>query len=269
MITLSQIRLNGTKMMKTALVLAVMLSPPAAAFAARPLITDDAGTLGKGVFQVELGFEMSDHRTDDDGVLTREDASSATTTLSYGILDNLDVLLGMPYEKTKIREDGETVHNEDGIADLTLEAKWRFFEKDGFALAFKPGVSFPTGDDNKGFGTGRMTYGALFIAAKDIGPVSFHLNAGYKRNENKTNERKDMWGGDLAGVVTVAKPLKLLANVGMKTNTDRTVATDPAFLLGGLVYSITDKIDLDLGYKRGLNKAEADNAYIAGLTMKF
>lgn len=192
MITLSQIRLKGTKMMKTALVLAVMLSPPAAAFAAHPLITDDAGTVGKGTFQVELGFEMSDHRTDDDGVVTREDASCGTTTLSYGLLENLDVLLGMPYEKTKI-----------------------------------------------------------------------------KRNENETDERKDMWGGDLAGVVTVAKPLKLLANVGMKTNTGRTVATDPAFLLGGLIYSITDKIDLDLGYKRGLNKAEADNAYIVGLTMKF
>ena len=242
---------------------------PAAVFAARPLITDDAGTVGKGTFQVELGFEVSGHRADDDGVVTKKDASSATSTLSYGILDNLDVLLGVPYQKTKMREDGETVYDEDGIADLTLEAKWRFFEKDGFALALRPGVSFPTGDHNKGLGTGRMTCGALFIATKDIGPVSFHLNAGYKRNENKTDERKDIWGGDLAGVVTVAKPLKLVVNVGMKTNTDRMAATDPAFFLGGLIYSITDKIDLDLGYKRGLNKAEADNSYIVGLTMKF
>jgi hypothetical protein len=74
-------------------------------------------------------------------------------------------------------------------------------------------------------------------------------------------------GGDIAAVVTVAKPLKLVANVGTKTNTDRTAATDPAFFLGGLIYSIRDKIDLDLGYKRGLNKAEADNTYIGGLTI--
>lgn len=269
MITLSQIGLSRAKMLKVALVLAMVISLPPAAFAARPLITDDAGTLGKGAFQVELGFEMSDHRTDDDGVVTREDASSASTTLSYGILDNLDVLLGMPYEKMKIREDGDTIHNEDGITDMTLEAKWRFFEKDGFAMALKPGVSFPTGNHNKGFGTGRMTYGALFIATKDIGPVSFHLNAGYKRNENKTDDRKDIWGADLAGVVTVAKPFKLVANVGMKTNTDRQASTDPAFFLGGLIYSITDKIDLDLGYKRGLNKAEADNTYIGGLMIRF
>lgn len=269
MIRMSQIRLKSTNMIKAALVLAMVLSLPVATFAARPLITDDAGTLGKGAFQVELGFETSDHRTDDDGVVTKEDASSTSATLSYGILDNLDVLLGMPYEWSRVREDGDTIRNEDGIADLTLEAKWRFFEKDGFAMALKPGVSFPTGNHNRGFGTGRMTYGALFIATQDIGPVSLHLNAGYRRNENDTDERKDIWGGDLAAVVTVAKPLKLVANVGTKTNTDRTAATDPAFFLGGLIYSITDKIDLDLGYKRGLNKAEADNTYIGGLTIKF
>jgi hypothetical protein len=79
MVTLSQIRLSR-KMIKIVLVLAMVVSLPVAAFAARPLITDDAGTLGKGAFQVELGFETSDHRTEDDGVVTKEDASSASTT---------------------------------------------------------------------------------------------------------------------------------------------------------------------------------------------
>ncbi|HNT43106.1 MAG TPA: transporter [Syntrophorhabdaceae bacterium] len=269
MAPLSRSRSSSIQMVKAVLVLAMIIALPAVGFAARPLLTDDAGTLGKGGFQVELGFETSDHRTDDDGVVTREDASSTSATLSYGILDNLDVLLGMPYEWSKVREDGDTIRNSDGIADLTLEAKWRFFEKGGFAMALKPGVSFATGDHKRGFGTGRTTYGALFIATQDIGPVSLHLNAGYRRNENDTDERKDIWGGDFAAVVTVAKPLKLVANVGTKTSTDRTAATDPAFFLGGLIYSITDKIDLDLGYKRGLNKAEPDNAYIGGLTIRF
>ena len=102
---------GSARIIGPAIVFMLIVLLPAAAFAARPLITDDAGTVGKGTFQVELGFEMSDHRTDDDGVVTREDAFSATTTLSYGLLDNLDVLLGMPYEKMKLRDDGETVHN--------------------------------------------------------------------------------------------------------------------------------------------------------------
>ncbi|HOW54987.1 MAG TPA: transporter [Syntrophorhabdaceae bacterium] len=251
------------------IVLILWLLFPAAAFAARPLITDDTGTLGKGKFQVELGFEASDHRTDDEGAVTREYGTSVTTTVSYGLLDNLDILLGAPWEKTRIREDGETVHNENGFADVTLEAKWRFFEKEGFSLALKPGVSFPTGNDKKGLGTGRVTYGMIFIATKEMEPFTFNLNAGYRRNENDTDERKDIWGADLAGEVRVFKPLKLVANVGIVTNTDRESSVAPSFFLGGLIYSVTDNIDIDLGYKRGLNKAEPDNTYIGGVTIKF
>ncbi|OPY79172.1 MAG: hypothetical protein A4E64_00507 [Syntrophorhabdus sp. PtaU1.Bin058] len=242
---------------------------PAPAFAARPLITDDAGTLGKGGFQVESGIEVSDHRQDFDDVATKEYGTSWNTTVSYGLTDNIDIVLGLPYEKAKVEEDDVTVHDEDGLTDVTLEVKWRFLEKDGFALALKPGLSFPTGNDKKGLGTGRMTYGMVFIATKELEPFAFHLNAGYKRNENRVDERKDIWGADLAGEVEILKSLKLVANVGMVTNTDRESSTAPAFALGGLIYSITENIDIDLGYKRGLNRAEADNTYIGGLTIKF
>ena len=247
----------------------IIFEIPTVSFAARPLITDDAGTLGKGRFQVESGIAVSDHRQDYDGVATKEYGTSSDTTFSYGLADNIDIVLGLPYEKTKVKEDDVTVHDENGLADVGMEVKWRFLEKDGLALALKPGLSFPTGNDKKCLGTGRMTYGMLFIATKELEPFAFHLNAGYKRNENRTDERKDIWGADLAGEVSVLKPLKLVANAGIVTNTDRGSSTAPAFALVGLIYSITENIDIDLGYKRGLNKAEADNTYIGGLTIKF
>jgi len=252
-----------------AVIVVIVCLLPVGVFAARPLITDDAGTLGKGGFQIESGIAVSDHRRDYDDVVTKEYGTSLDTTISYGLTDNIDIVLGLPYEKTKVKEDDVTVHDEDGFADVALEVKWRVLEKDGFALALKPGLSFPTGNDKKGLGTGRMTYGMIFIATKELEPFAFHLNAGYRRNENRTNERKDIWGADLAGEVSVLKSLKLVANVGIVTNTDRDSSTAPAFALGGLIYSITENIDIDLGYKRGLNKAEADNTYIGGLTIKF
>lgn len=242
---------------------------PVVAFAARPLITDDAGTLGKGGFQIESGIEVSDHRQDYDDVVTKEYGTSLNTTVSYGLSDNIDIVLGLPYEKTKVEEDGTTVHSEKGFTDIAIEVKWRFLEKDGFALALKPGLSFPTGNDKKGLGAGRMTYGMVFIATKDMDPFAFHFNAGYRRNENRIGGRKDIWAANLAGEVRMAKPLKLVANVGIETNTDRESSTAPAFALVGLVYSITENIDVDLGYKRGLNRAEADNTYIGGLTIRF
>jgi len=32
----------------------------------------------------------------------------------------------------------------------------RLFEKNGFSLAFKPGMSFPSGNEEKGLGTGKL-----------------------------------------------------------------------------------------------------------------
>lgn len=267
MVTMS--KAGNARTIELTLIFMMIVVLPAAAFAARPLISDDAGTMGKGKFQVELGFEASDHRTDEDGVVSKEDKTSGTATIYYGIVDNIDIVLGLPYQKTKVREDGETVQNENGFSDMTFDIKWRIFEKDGFAMALKPGLSLPTGNEEKGLGSGRMAYGAIFIATKELEPFAFHFNAGYKRSENKTDERKDIWGADLAGEVRVAKPLKLVANMGIVTNTDRQSSTGPAFFLGGLIYTVTDNFDLDLGYKRGLNKAAVDNAYIIGLTMRF
>ncbi len=270
MVELLMSRSMARKMIPAVFTLAaITLLLPLAAFAARPLVTDDTGTLGKGKFQLELGYEGSDRRTDEEGVVTKEDGTNVSATVSYGVLDNLDLLLGIPYQKTKVREDDETVLDENGLSDMTLEAKWRFFEKNGFSVGLKPGVSFPTGNDKKGLGSGSVAYGAVFLVTKELEPFAFHLNAGYKRNENEVDERKDIWIANLAGEVRVAKPLKLVANIGTETNTDRQSSTAPAFLLGGLIYSITDKIDLDLGYKRGLNNAEMDNTYIGGLTIKF
>jgi hypothetical protein len=34
-----------------------------------------------------------------------------------------------------------------GISDVTLETKWLFFESDGLSFAVKPGLSFPSGDN--------------------------------------------------------------------------------------------------------------------------
>jgi cobalt/nickel transport protein len=51
------------------------------------------------------------------------------------------------------------------------------------------------------------------------------------------------------------KELKLVANIGIERNTDRESNTHPAFILSGIIYTITEKIDIDLGIKGGLNKS--------------
>jgi hypothetical protein len=50
---------------------------------------------------------------------------------------------------------------------------------------------------------------------------------------------------------------------------DRHVNTHPAFVLGGLIYSVSENLDVDFGVKGGLNKPEADYSVLAGLAWRF
>lgn len=251
-----------------------------ASFAAHPLITDDTGTQGAGKFQLEINSEAvydkerefnEDAGTD---ITTTETGREVAAAVSYGILDNLDVVLGLPYQWNKIKEDGEIISDEDGISDMSLEVKWRFYEEDGLGLAIKPGLSLPTGDEDNGLGNGRVSYGLTFITTKEAGPWAFHLNLAvahneYKLQDDKDANRKDIWHASLASEVEAAKDLKLVANIGMEKNPDKESNIDPAFVLGGVIYSVTENLDIDFGVKFGLNKPETDRTLLAGMAIRF
>ncbi len=248
---------------------AIVLMVPATSYAARPLVTDDAGTVGKGKTQVELGVEWFSWKDTVEDVRVKETGTEVSGVFTYGLSESVDLVAGLPYVWSKAEEDGETAFSDNGLNDISLEAKWRFFEKNGFGLALKPGITFPTGDHEKGFGTGRVTYGLTFIASKEMAPFSFHFNAGYSRNENKVDERKDLWSASLAATYEAVKNLNIVGDIGFERNADPTVRTAPAFALVGLNYAVNDYVMFDAGYKFGLNKQEVDHSIIAGVTLSF
>lgn len=261
-------------MLKRIIGMVVLLFWPGSAFAAHPLITDDTGTQGKGKFQVETNSEITYDKEKAEGVTIKEIGSEVATVLSYGIRDNIDIVLCFPYQWFKIKEDGEVTSKENGISDISLELKWRFFEKDSMSFALKPGIAFPTGNEKKGLGTGKVSYGIFFITTKEIGPWAIHLNLGHTRNEYKLREdkesnRKDIWHASFASEVEVIKNLKAVANIGMERNSDKESNRPPAFILGGVIYSISENLDIDFGIKRGLNKPETYYAILAGIAFRF
>lgn len=244
------------------------------AFAAHPLITDDAGTQGKGKFQLEVNSELTYDKEREEGVTTKETGGEVASLISYGITENIDIVLGLPYQWIKTKEDGETISDVDGISDVSLEVKWRFYEKDGFSFALKPGMTLPTGDEKKGLGNGRPSYALTFITTKEIEPWAIHLNLSYahheyKLREDKDSNRKDIWHASLAGEVEFIKNLKAVANIGMERNSDKESNKHPAFILGGIIYSISENLDIDFGIKRALNKPETDYAILAGIALRF
>ena len=244
------------------------------AFGAHPLITDDTGTNGKGKFQLELNGEFSWDKEKSGGVTVKEKGYEAGVSVSAGLLDTLDIICAVPYQWNKTKEDGVIVSDEDGISDIGLELKWRFFEQNGLSFALKPGITIPSGDEDKGLGTGKAGYGITFIATKEIAPLTFHMNLGYAHNEykleaDKESSEKDLWHISLAGVYKVSDNLQVVANIGIERNPDKESGTDPSFALIGLIYSITPDLDVDLGFKAGLSGTETDAALLTGLTMRF
>jgi len=235
-------------------------------FAAHPLITDDTGTQGKGKFQLEIIGEYE--HGNKDGVTTDSIVVPTIPVLSYGITDTLDIVLGISYQHVR-SSDSQKTTAADGLSDSSVELKWRLYDKDGLSFALKPGVSLPTGSVEKGLGAGKMTYHLFFITTKEIKPWAFHLNLGYIRNENKINERNDIWHASLAGEVEVVKNLKAVANAGIERDRDRASNKNTGFILGGLIYSISENLDIDFGIRKGIHSRGNDYSIPVGITWRF
>lgn len=236
------------------------------AFSAHPLITDDTGTQGTNKIQLEVNTE---YRWDKEYGI-KEKSFELSTIISYGVLDNVDFIFGIPYEFIDIKDLQTGLKDKiRGVSDASLEIKWRFYEKDGLSLAVKPGITLPTGDYDKGLSSGRIGYGGFLILTNEKKPILLHLNLGYFRNESKDEQRRDIWHASFAGEFEINENLKLVGNVGIETNPDLAFKTDPAFALIGFIYSVSDNFIFDLGYKYGLNKPEVDHTALFGITLKF
>jgi len=238
--------------------------------AAHPLITDDTGVQGKGKMQIELNGEYaSDRETNasDEEIVTRD--AEAAVSFTYGISDSIDGVIGVPYVWSEIHDSASTHESAKGISDMSVEVKWRFFEKEGFSLGLKPGMSIPTGDDEKGLGTGKYGFSAYFIATYEAGQWAFHANLGYIRNNNKDDERKNLSHASLASELAITENLKAVVNVGIDRNPDCTSDKDPVFLIGGLIFALSEDFEIDAGIKKGMTDPEADTTALAGMTARF
>ena len=250
-------------------VIFIFLLVPLAAWATHPLITDDTETQGTGKFQLELNGEWAtDKQNAVDGTVL-EKSTHVSAILSTGVRENIDLVLTTPYHWVDVRDPIIGRVREDGFGDTVFEFKWRFFEQGGWSLGLKPGIIIPTGDDEKGLGAGMVGYSTYFITQRERKPWEFLMNLGYKRNENKLDERQDLWHASLGVEYEIAKHLELVGNIGIETSADKGTATDPAFLILGVIYEIRENLDVALGVKYGLNKSETDFSLLPGVTVRF
>lgn len=233
-------------------------------FAAHPLITEDTGTQGQGRFQLELTAEFG--ADTERGVETR--SAEYAAVLTYGLLDNLDVLVSVPYVRLRTETDGSAT-SVAGMGDVGLDAKWRFFERADLSVALKAGLSYPSGDENEGLGAGYWNYSVNLVTSYANGPWGYHLHLGYWRNRNALGEIPQIHHASVALTYQASDAWRLVADIGNDTSPDRSYEEDRVFLTLGAIFSLRENLDLDLGLRRALSDPEIDTTLLLGMAWRF
>lgn len=266
----------------TFLVAGAALAAAPAAYAAHPYITDDSDTQGKGNWQLELMAERTRSSASAGlgaGTVRQETRTSLfNPVLTYGVLDDLDIALGGAQLRQRTAEDGVLLDEASGRGDSSLELKWRFYGAGGLGLAVKPSLILPTGDENRGLGTGKASWGANLILSYDTKPWTFLANAAYQRARfalpaDRDSNRADLWRLSAGFAFDLAEALRLAGEAGVRTNPFRddpfAVPASGRFAMLGVIWSLTGSMDFDFGVRKRLNRAEPGSVLLAGATFRW
>lgn len=167
-------------------------SDPHAVQPERPTVATHAGTVAPGWLEIEMGVE---HDRFDPSVST----AFTPTVLKFGLASHAQLGLF-----------GSVVHDPvtTSLGDVGAGIKWRLLDDAPLLgdFAVLPAVKFPTGDANKGTGTGTTDASFLLISSHSLGPVSMDINVGYTRRSGDGSgvpKNASLWtasfGGPAAG----------------------------------------------------------------------
>ena len=237
----------------------LMSFPSISTYAARPLSTDDAWTVEKGEFQLEAGFDAL--RQDN-----HDRAYAPSLTLTYGLLDRMDLGIGSGYIFSHPKED----KRENGIADTELKLKYRWIDEKDWTPAFAmTGIlKCPTASESKGLGSGKTDFSINTIATKNLSKrLVLHLNLGYtfigeKHANNELNY-------SMAAQFVLTDKWALVGEIVAVNNLNGRHGDDAISALLGTYYLITNKIIWDAGLEIGISKAAPDFRLTTGLTLLF
>ncbi|WP_321937580.1 transporter [Burkholderia cepacia] len=235
------------------------LLAPFDALATHPLVSDDTGTQGNANWQFEFNAEETS-KQEENG---RHQLWNATLTRGFG--ERVDLYVNVPYTHLQTRTD----ENGAGIGDVEIGMKWRFVERGPLSIALKPKLTTPTGNDRRGLGTGRAGAGATLLAQLDVARFSFLANAGMTYQPNRQGDLTSIWAVSGAAIYKATDKLQIVADIGTSRNTERGAGANPAFAIAGAIYSPKPWLDLDIGYRRGLNDQTYDHSVMGGVTVRW
>jgi hypothetical protein len=156
-----------------------------------------------------------------------------------------------------------------GPEDMSLAAKWRFYERNGFSAVFKPELFLPTGRDEEGLGAGEVGWRAGLAAAQEWRSFQVIAHARYTANRNRVGEREALRHTSLALVWSATEQLKLVLDYGRDTSPDFADEGPARSLVYGLLYGLSNDLDVGVGYEQGRSSPAEDRVLRAGLKLRW
>jgi hypothetical protein len=236
----------------------LLVSAPS--FAARPLTTDDYGTVAPGKFEIEVGHSTTVDQADYDGRDRSEGSTySGGISIKGGVLPKLDLGIELPFN----------LSGPLGMNDSIIHIKYRLIdlaEDEGITL--RSDIKVADRYDWEGFGTGDSDYGFTLIYSKKIGDFNTHYNFGYNCaciTKGEVEDEEDNVTLTSAAVEYPAFGEKgdVVAEI-VATNAPH---SNTGFVQIGARYDI-GFTRLDAGYSVGLNKNSIKNCATVGMTFE-
>jgi hypothetical protein len=241
------------------------------------LATDGADPVEVGQGEVELNGSYTIDKAKSGGITAKCHSTDGDVTLTGGIVSGIDFSASLPYTiASREKIAGGVSSRVDGLNDATVDVKVRFYDRDGLKLAIKPGLILPTGKTSEGLSDGKTGVATALLATVELdgGKILLHANGGYARHNYRDasvrrSSRSDIVSVSFAAEGDVAEGLRLAADAGMATNSDKESATPVAYILGGVTYALGTNLDVYAGFKAGLTRPEDDMAARCGVIVKY
>lgn len=264
--------LRGIQLRTSACVGLVLLSGTAvwsnACFAGPPFFTDDPVPVDLGHWEINNYSSGTFANGTFAGVLPGVDAN-------YGAIQNVQLHLLVPFALAQ--SSGQST--EWGLGDVEIGAKYRFLpadEKDWWPqVAFYPFLDFPTGNADRGLGTGATHLFLPIWLQKDFGKWSTYGGGGYWINPGPGN-----WNFWYAGWVVqyqLTDTLTLGGEVFHLTSFSTGEPGSVGFPLGskdttgfnfGGVYDLNKTYHILFSFGRGLQNVSASNLFSYYLALR-
>jgi hypothetical protein len=243
--------LRPTSMRRPALALALLLPAllPLPVRAGAPFVTDDPGTPEH--FEINLAVSGTHAAGQTAGF-------APSLEINYAVAENVQLHFLVPLAFSHTSGD----RTRWGIGDTEFGIKYRFLdakEDDWFpSAAVFPIIVAPTGDDNRGLGTGHTHAFLPLWLGKEFGDWTAFGGGGYGINPGSGNRNYLFLGVGITRKIT--EDLRLGAEVFRTSKTEDDGKDAIGFNLGG-AYDISDTHHILISVGRGLRNVSETNEF--------